>query len=185
MHGFAIKETLDQHIELCYKQKTQAIKFPHKPEEKEVSFKNTKKQLPIPFIIYADFETYTTKIDEPQHGNTTIYQRHVPSGFGYMVVSTDPQYTKPPVIFRGDNVVYTFLQRLDDEQRKISNILSVEKPMVMTAEDVQRHQQANECFTCDQPFGAERPVRDHDHLLLKVQRSCIQRVQSDIQIPKI
>ena len=155
MHGFAIKETLDQHIELCYKQKTQAIKFPHKPEEKEVSFKNTKKQLPIPFIIYADFETYTTKIDEPQHGNTTIYQRHVPSGFGYMVVSTDPQYTKPPVIFRGDNVVYTFLQRLDDEQRKISNILSVEKPMVMTAEDVQRHQQANECFICDQPFGAE------------------------------
>ena len=116
---------------------------------------------------------------------TTIYQRHVSSGFGYMVVSTDPQYTKPPVIFRGDNVVYTFLQRLDDEQRKISNILSVEKPMVMTAEDVQRHQQANECFTCDQPFGAERPVRDHDHLLLKVQRSCIQRVQSDIQIPKI
>ena len=81
-----------------------------------------------------------------------------------MVVSTDPQYTKPPVIYRGDNVVDTFLQRLDDEQREISNILSVEKPMVMTAEDVQRHHQATECFICDQPFGAERPVRDHDHL---------------------
>ena len=43
--------------------------------------------------------------------------------FGYMVVSTDPQYTKPPVIYGGDDVVDTFLQRLDDEQRKISNIL--------------------------------------------------------------
>ena len=108
LHGFWKKETLDQHIELCYKQKTQAIKFPPKPEDKEVSFENTKKQLPMPFIIYADFEAYTTKIDEPQHGNTTMYQRHVPSGFGYMVVSTDPQYTKPPVIYRGDNVVDTF-----------------------------------------------------------------------------
>ena len=76
-----------------------------------------------------------------------------------MVVSTDPQYTKPPVIYRGENVVDTFLQRLDDEQREISNILSVEKPMVMTAKDVNRHQQATECFICDQPFGAERPVR--------------------------
>ena len=59
------KETLGQHIELCYKQKTQAIKIPPKPKENEVSLKNTKKQLPMPFIIYAVFEAYTTKINEP------------------------------------------------------------------------------------------------------------------------
>ena len=40
---------------MWYKQKTQPIKFPHKPEDKEVSFKNTKKQLPMSFIIYGDF----------------------------------------------------------------------------------------------------------------------------------
>ena len=62
-----------------------------------------------------------------------------------MVVSTDPQYTK----HGGEDVVNTFLQRLDDKQREISNILSVEKLMVMTAEDVHRHQQAIECFICD------------------------------------
>ena len=75
-----------------------------------------------------------------------MYQRHIPSGIGYMVVSTDPQYTKPPVIYGGDDVVDTFLQRLDDEQREISNILSVEKLMVMTADDVHRHQKAS--FIC-------------------------------------
>ena len=79
LHEFAFKETLGQHIELCYKQKTQAIKLPHKPEDKEVSFK---KQLPMSFIIYAHFEAYTTKINEPQHGNTTMYQRYIPSGLG-------------------------------------------------------------------------------------------------------
>ena len=90
-------------------------------------------------IIYAYFEAYTTKIDEPQRVSTIMFSRHVPSGFGYMVLSTDLQYTKPPVIYRGENVVDKFLQRLDDEQREISNILSVEKPMIMTAKDVQRH----------------------------------------------
>ena len=66
------------------------LQFSHKPEDKEVSFKNTKRQLPITFIIYADFEAYTTKINESHPGHTTMYQRHMPLGFGYMVVSTDP-----------------------------------------------------------------------------------------------
>ena len=65
-----------------------------------------------------------------------------------MVVSTDPLYTKPPVIYVGDDVVDTFLQRLNDKQREISNISSVEKLMVMTAEDIHQHQQAAECFIC-------------------------------------
>ena len=63
-----------------------------------------------------------------------------------MVVSTDPKYTKPPVIYGGVDVVDTFLQRLNNEQREISNISSVEKLMVMTVEDIHRHQQAAECF---------------------------------------
>ena len=65
-----------------------------------------------------------------------------------MVVSNGSQCTKPPVIYGGDDVVDTFLQRLDDKQRKIVNILSVEKLMAMTAEDVHRHQQATEYFIC-------------------------------------
>ena len=65
-----------------------------------------------------------------------------------MVVSNNKQYTQPPVIYGGVDVVDTFLQRLDDEQRKIINILSVEKLLAMTAEDVNRHQQATECFIC-------------------------------------
>ena len=65
-----------------------------------------------------------------------------------MVVSTDPQYTKPPVIYGGVDVVDTFLQRLNDKQREISNISSVEKLMVMTADDIYRHQQAAKCFIC-------------------------------------
>ena len=67
---------------------------------------------------------------------------------GYMVVSTDPQYTKHPVIYGGVDVVDTFLQRLNDKQREISNISSVEKLMVMTAEDIHRHQQAAKCLIC-------------------------------------
>ena len=36
LHGFSRQSLLDAHSELCFKQKTQAIKFPEKLEEKEV-----------------------------------------------------------------------------------------------------------------------------------------------------
>ena len=127
-------------------------------------FKNTKRQLPMPFVIYADFECYTQKINESQHGNTTKYQRHVPSGFSYMIVSTAPQHTQEPVVYRGEKVVETFLDRLLEEHYSINTILSHVQPMVLSPEEEAQHQRATDCFICGEPFGAERPVRDHDHL---------------------
>ena len=168
LHGFIRQDLLDEHKELCYKQKAQTTKFPEKPEDKEVKFKSVKKQLPVPFIIYADFESFTEKIDtcqpDPSKSSTTNYQLHTPSGFSYMVVSSAPQHTREPVVYRGPNVVETFLNMLMDEHFRINNILKVIHPMIITAEQEAAHQGATHCFICDQPFGAERPVRDHDHL---------------------
>ena len=36
--------------------------------------------------------------------------------------------------------------------------------MKLSTEEQAQHLQATECFICGGPFGAERPVRDHDHL---------------------
>ena len=51
LHGFTTQSLLDDHIPLCYKQRAQKIVFPEK--EKTVKFKNIKKQLKVPFIIYG------------------------------------------------------------------------------------------------------------------------------------
>ena len=50
-------------MELCYKQNSQATKLPENDKDKEVSFNGLQKQLPVPFVIYADLESYTEKID--------------------------------------------------------------------------------------------------------------------------
>ena len=168
LHGFSRQELLDGHKELCYSQQQQTTILPQTEEEKEVKFKSLRNQLPVPFVIYADLESYTEKIDhclpDPTTSSTTEYQRHTPSGFCYMVVSTADDYTKRPVLYRGPNVIETFFERLLQEYNSINRILSVVKPMQLSPEEQDQHQEATACFICGEPFGAERPVRDHDHV---------------------
>ena len=165
LHAFTKKSLLDNHVPLCYKQRAQKIVFPEK--EKTVKFKNIKKQLRVPFIIYADFECYTEKIANPANNpnktNTTAYQHHKPSGFSYMVVSAKNEYTRAPVVYRGPNVVDTFFDNLISEENRILEILKDPKPMHLTREEEQEFQEAQDCHICDQPLGVDR-VRDHDHL---------------------
>ena len=61
LHGFIRRDLLESHKEYCYKQKAQTTKFPEKEEDKEVKFKAIKKQLPAPFMIYADFKVLRKK----------------------------------------------------------------------------------------------------------------------------
>ena len=71
------------------------------PEEgSKIYFKNHHKMLPVPFVIYADFEAINEKIDSCQPSDsssyTTTYQRHRACGFGYEVVCHyDKSYSKP------------------------------------------------------------------------------------------
>ena len=154
--------------------------IPGKRRDKIVTFKSIQKQLPVPFVIYADLESYTEKIDhcmpDPSTSSTTAYQKHSPSGFCYMVVSSAPEHTKEPVLYRGPNVIETFFERLFEEHMRINNILSVVQPMKLTTEEKVQHLQAKECFICKGPFGAERPVRDHDHLKESTEEQHIQSV---------
>jgi len=66
----------------------------------------------VPFIIYADFETFTQKMDscepDPKKSSITPNKKFEPCGFGYQVISIDEKYTKPPVIYRGTNVSKQF-----------------------------------------------------------------------------
>lgn len=67
---------------MCQQHTPQKISF---PEDPWIKFNNFNRSLQVPYIIYADIESYTQKINETT-GNTTRYQHHIPSGFGYKVV---------------------------------------------------------------------------------------------------
>ena len=165
LHGFTSQRLLDEHKILCYQQKVQSIQMPKEGEV--VKFKSLAKQLRVPFVIYADFECYTTKIDtcmqDPNASNTTRYQRHDVSGFAYMVVCASDEHTNKPVVYRGPEVVKTFFDRIQSESDKIQAILNTPKPMVISPQQQREFQVAPDCCICGDVLGADR-VRDHDHL---------------------
>ena len=163
LHGFQRQDLLEAHTELCCQQKPQKIEFAKK--DATIKFNNKQKQLRAPFVIYADFECYTEKIDTCANNpvRTEKYQHHTPSGFSYVVVSSNPQYSRPPVLYRGNNVIDTFLAKIVDEERRITQILKNPKPLKMTVANERAFRDAQDCHICDKPLGTDR-VRDHDHL---------------------
>ena len=96
---FSREDVLTEHKNNCISiNGKQAINMPEKGDK--VYFKNHHKQLPVPFVIYADFEALTEKIQGCQPNNeksyTEAYQKHTDCGNGYKVVCCyDDKYSKP------------------------------------------------------------------------------------------
>ena len=170
---------------------TQRIEMPQ-PGSK-VYFHNYQKQLPVPFVVYADFEAITEKIDScspPQHKSyTQSYQKHKPSGFGYKVVCHyDQKYSKPAVIYRGENVIEKFIQHLFREVKDCQKIITerAKRRLVMTKKDEEDFQNAKKCWICQRQYkpdeGENIPVRDHCHITGKYRGSAHKKCNFRLQI---
>lgn len=62
LQHFTSKEGLDQHKDNCLLTNgCQAIKMPNKGKN-IVEFRNYLKQMPVPLVIFADFEAITEKV---------------------------------------------------------------------------------------------------------------------------
>ena len=99
---------------------------------------------PVPFVIYADFEAITEKIDtrtcQPPDSKsyTTTYQSHRACGFGYKVVCHyDQSYSKPVEIYRGKDAAERFIQKMFEEVRSCQSVMRehFNKPLNMTPEN--------------------------------------------------
>ena len=170
---------------------TQRIEMPQ-PGSK-VFFYQHQKQLPVPFVVYADFEAITEKIDScspPQHKSyTQAYQKHKPSGFGYKVVCHyDKKYSKPAVIYRGENVIEKFIQHLFREVKDCQNIITerAKRRLVMSASDEKDFRNAKKCWICQKRYkrdeGENIPVRDHCHITGKYRGSAHKTCNFRLQI---
>ena len=86
-----------------------------KLEKGFISFKNYSKQIPVPFKIYADFESILEKVDgdiecSSNSSYTRKYQDHVPCSFAYKVVCADNKYSKKINLYRGKDDVFEFIK---------------------------------------------------------------------------
>ncbi|XP_064629257.1 uncharacterized protein LOC135488549 [Lineus longissimus] len=135
-------------------------------DQKMLRFVNHHKQLKAPYIIYADFEALTTKIEgaefDPAKSNTQKTQHHETCGFGYVVVRCDG-HTEAPVVYRGLDAAKRFLECLGEEEARIKVALSRPAPMEMATDDVTSHQAAQDCHVCGKLLDGDS-VRDHCHI---------------------
>ena len=186
---FSREDVLTEHKNNCISiNGKQAINMPKKGDK--VFFKNYHKQLPVPFVIYADFEALTEKIHGCQPNNeksyTEAYQKHTDCGYGYKVVCCyDDKYSKPVQIHRGENAVHKFMENMLEEVNWCKSIMKkhFNKPLKMTKENEIDFQKATKCHICDQQYSdKDIRVRDHCHITGEFRGSAHQDCNLKLQI---
>ena len=137
---FYSKESLAKHRANCIViNGVQAVEMPKPYIDKNgveripsVYFRDHHKQLPVPFVIIADFECFTEKISGCQPSSnksyTEKYQRHTPCSFGYKVVCQ---------IYRGEDCINKFVKSMFNEVKNCQDVIreNFNKPLKMTAKD--------------------------------------------------
>ena len=178
LHCCSSASVLEDHKQDCLLLNgAQAIKMPEAGSK--IYFKNHKKMLPAPFVIYADFESITEKIDgclpSDDKSYTSTYQSHKACSYGYKLVCRyDNSYSKPVEIYRGEDCIEKFIMKMLSEVKDCIKIVieHFQKPLVMTDKNETHFQNSTICHICERKFNEERDkdkpskqkVRDHCHI---------------------
>ena len=121
--------------------------------------------MPVPYVIYADFESTIKPKSSNTGDKSEITTEHEACGFGYQVVRYD-NVAYPPVIYRDEDAVDVFLQRLNQERHSINMKFKNPELIIMTHQDEKDHQNATHCWICQEQIVGDAnldKVRDHCH----------------------
>ena len=107
----------------------------------KLSFRNYNRSMRVPFVVYADFESFIKPIDtcqpDPKKSYTKPYQKHTPSSFCYYIKCFDDEvYRKEPVSFttqnENDDVAQIFVDRLEKDVKQIYTQFQLPKRMLFS-----------------------------------------------------
>ena len=197
---FSSKDVLEKHTTTCLIiNGKQAINMP-KESENILKFNNHYSQQRVAFVIHADFEAITKKVQgcrpNDNKSYTEAYQTHEDCGYGYKVVCCyDDKYSKPVKVYRGKNAVYRFLEEMLQEVEHCKKVVKTEfdKPLIMTDEDEANFEAMNHCHICGNIYtDKDERVKDHCHITGKFRGSADQECNlklrikpEDIKVPVI
>ena len=117
---FSSKNVLTKHKKNCLNiNGVQSVKL----EKETIKFKNYFKQIPVPFKSYADFESNLEDVEIYEGSHSKKYQDHIPCSFAYKVVCIDDKFTKPIVVFRGENAAYEFIKAILKEYEYCKKVM--------------------------------------------------------------
>ena len=111
---FSSKNVLIKHKEDCLSiNGVQSVNV----EEGIIKFENYSKQLPVPFKICADFECNLQDTEIYEGSCTKKYHYHIPCSYAFKVVCIDDRFSKPVVVYRGENATYEFIKAILEEYK--------------------------------------------------------------------
>ena len=142
-------------------------------EKGTIEFKNYFKQIPVPLKIYADFECNLKNVECYEGTYTKKNHEHVPCSYANKVVFIDDRFSKPIVVYRGENAAYEFIKAILKECKYCKKIMKDQfnKNLVMTEEEY-LFQQSNNCWICRKIINNDdEKVIDHCHITGKFRGS--------------
>ena len=196
LNSFQSEKSLNKHTEYC--QNNEAVKI-EMPFLENIQFKNFYKKQRVPFVVYADFECFTEKIDTCQPDDsksfTNQYQKHRPSGFSYLIKCFDdnlfsPKLEKYTAESPDEDIPQLFIESLEKDIKEIYNRFKKPKKMVMTQEDKIDFRRATHCHICEEEIDKDtddenyKIVRDHCHLTGKYRGAAHNMCNLKFRLPK-
>ena len=161
---FSSENVLIKHKENCLRiNGKQSVKL----EKGIIKFDNYFKQIPVPFKTYADFECNLKSVKSNEGSYTEKYQDHIPCSFAYKIFCIDDRFTKPTIIYRGENAAYEFIQAILEEYKYCKKIMKeyFNKNLIISEEEEHLFQKSNSCWICKKLIDIdEENVRDHCHV---------------------
>ena len=113
---------------------TQSVRL----EKGTIEFKNYFNQIPVPFKIYANFDSYLKSVESYEGFYSKKRQDHIPCSFAYKLVWVDDKFTKPIVVFSGENAAYEKIHKGFEYCKKVMK-KHFNKNSIMSEEEKQFH----------------------------------------------
>ncbi|EDO34875.1 predicted protein [Nematostella vectensis] len=186
LNSFRCKQSLEKHSECCGNHEAVGIEMPKIDKDgnlPHIKFKNYNRKMRVPFVVYADFESFTENIDtcspDGSKSFTKQYQKHKPSGFCYLIKCFDGDIS-PPELVRytaespDEDIPQLFVESLESDIKKIYDKFRFPK----------------KCFDGDiSPpelvrYTAESPDEDIPQLFVESLESDIKKIYDKFRFPK-
>ena len=146
-------------------------KFGKHVPENILKFESIEKQMRVPFVVYADFESVLKPVEtvepNPENSYTIKSLKHEPYSFAYLIKCSFNDSISKFELYRGNDAAKVFVERIETDLRYLYNThLKDIVPMAkLTSDEDIDFKNANLCSICERPFeNTNEKVKDHCHI---------------------
>ena len=114
-------------------------------------------------------------------------QDHIPFSFPYKHVCVDNKFSKPIVLYRGENAAYKFIKAILKGYEYSNKLMKkyFNENLVLTEEEEENFQSSNTCWICEKLIeDDDEKVRDHCHITGKFRGAAHWSCNINLQLTK-